>query len=75
MEDRRTWNTASALMSRTLEITDDTLDLGELTILKSTQTTASHKNKTTKGSVIPGLINAAVSVFSITSNNYKHNGH
>ena len=32
MEDGRTWNTASALMSRTLEITDDTLDLGELTI-------------------------------------------
>ena len=27
--------------------------------MKSTQTTASHKNKTTKGSVIPGLINAA----------------
>ena len=59
MEDGRTWKTASTLMSRTIEIDDEGLNLGELTHLKSLQLTASHKNKTTKGSVLPCLTNSA----------------
>lgn len=59
MEDGRTWNNASTLMSRTVKISGDGLDLGNLTNLKSFQVTAEHKKKTTKGSVIPMLTNAA----------------
>lgn len=58
MSEGRTWSMASTLMSRTLEITDDGLTLGDLTTLKSFQVTASHKNKTSKGSVTPNLMNA-----------------
>ena len=59
MQDGRTWKTASTLTSRTIDITDDCLDLGQLTTLKSFQITSSHNNKTTLGSVIPLLTNAA----------------
>ena len=59
MEDGRTWKTASTIMSRTIEIDNDRLNLGELTHLKSIQLTSSHKNKTTKGSVLPCLTNSA----------------
>lgn len=59
MEDGRTWNMASTLMSRTVKITDDGLNLGSLSCLKSFQITAQHKNRTTKGSVVPNLTNAA----------------
>ena len=55
MQDGRTWKTASTLTSRTIDITDDCLDLGQLTTLKSFQITSSHNNKTTLGSVIPLL--------------------
>ena len=48
MEDGRTWNMASTLVARTLEIEDDSLELGDLTSLKPFQITASHKNKTTR---------------------------
>ena len=58
-EDGRTWKTASTIMSRTIEIDNDGLNLGELTHLKSIQLTSSHKNKTTKGSVLPCLTNSA----------------
>ena len=46
MTDGRTWNIASSLMSRTLEVKDNSLELGELTSLKPLHKTASHKNKT-----------------------------
>ena len=58
MSDSRTWSMASTLMSRTLKISEDGLVLGDLTVLKSFQITSSHKNKTSKGSVTPNLINA-----------------
>lgn len=59
MADGRTWSMASSLMSRTVEISEDGLNLGNLTVLKSFQITASHKNRTSKGSVTPNLMNAA----------------
>ena len=59
MQDGCTWKTASTLVSRTIKITDDCLDLGQLSTLKSFQITSSHNNRTTSGSVIPLLTNAA----------------
>lgn len=59
MEDGRTWSTASTLMSRTILISRESLELGELTHLRSFQLTSSHNNRTTKGSVVPCLTNAA----------------
>ena len=47
------------LLQELIDITDDCLDLGQLTTLKSFQITSSHNNKTTLGSVIPLLTNAA----------------
>ena len=35
------------------------MDLGDLSHLKSFQLTSSHKNRTTKGSVLPNLTNSA----------------
>ena len=58
MSDGRTWSMASTLMSRTIDISGDDLELGDLTVMKSFQITSSHKNKTCMGSVTPNLINA-----------------
>ena len=59
MEDGKTWGHSQNLMSRTLKITDTSLELGNLTHLKSFAVTASHKNKTSSGSSTPRLMNAA----------------
>ena len=58
MEDGRTWSMSNNLMSRTIDINENRLELGDLTMLKSFQITASHKSKTSKGSVTPALLNA-----------------
>ena len=58
MAETRTWSMASTLMSRTIDISEDGLKLGDLSDLKSFQVTSSHKNKTCKGSVTPCLVNA-----------------
>ena len=50
-----TWQTASCMMSRTVKVNEDGLTLGDLTHLKSFQLTSSHKNRTTKVSVLPNL--------------------
>ena len=57
MEEHRTWGFSQDLMSRTFEITEETVNIGEIKTLKSIQLTSSHKNRTTKGSVIPKLMN------------------
>ena len=59
MEDGRTWSHSQDLMSRMIQITDTSLELGKLTHLKSFQVTSSHKNKTCTGSSTPRLMNAA----------------
>ena len=58
MEDGRTWSLANNLMSRTIKISENCLELGDIAMLKSFQITASHKTKTSKGSVTPALLNA-----------------
>ena len=58
MEDGRTWSLANNLMSRTIKISENCLELGDIAMLKSFQITASHKSKTSKGSVTPALLNA-----------------
>ena len=59
MQDGQTWQTASCIMSRTIKVNEDGLTLGDLSHLKSFQLTSSHKNRTTKGSVLPNLTNSA----------------
>ena len=59
MEDGRTWGSSQDLMSRTLTISDSTIELGTLTNLKSFQVTSSHNNRTSSGSSTPRLMNAA----------------
>ena len=58
MEDVCSWGFSSTIMSRTLQITGNGLELGNLTHLKSFQAASSHKNRTTKDNVIPNLLNA-----------------
>ena len=59
MEDGRTWGSSQDLMSRTFSISNENIELGNLTSLKSFQVTSSHKNRTCSGSSIPRLTNAA----------------
>ena len=59
MEDGRTWGLSEDLISRNILVTENNVELGPVSILKSVQITASHKNKTCHGSVTPKLINSA----------------
>ena len=57
MEEQQTWGFSQDLMSRSVEITRKNVNIGEIQTLKSIQLIASHKNRTTLGSVIPKLMN------------------
>ena len=57
MEEQQTWGFSQDLMSRSVEITRENVNIGEIQTLKSIQLLASHKNRTTLGSVIPKLMN------------------
>ena len=59
MEDGRTWGMADDLVARTITVSDTSVEVGPVTVLKLLQVTASHKNKTSRGSVTPKLLNAA----------------
>ena len=57
MEEQQTWGFSQDLMSRSVEITRENVNIGGIQTLKSIQLLASHKNRTTLGSVIPKLMN------------------
>ena len=59
MEDGRTWGSSQDLMSRTFSISNENIELGNLTSLKSFQVTSSHKNCTCSGNSMPRLTNTA----------------
>ena len=59
MEEGRTWGQSQDLMSRTIRLTNSSLEVGKLSHLKSFHVTSSHKNRTSSGSSTPRLMNAA----------------
>ena len=58
MEDGRTWPNAGKMFSRKVILKEDNFDTKTLKVLSSFQVTSSS-DRTTKGSVIPELINSA----------------